>query len=138
MLPQDGKIGVWLNQYDNKYSYDANNFIYKSVSKAFNAAGNMVTSGDSIIAYYHTVTVGISSVGKNSNQLKIYPNPSNGKFTVELEHGSLTNVEIYTSTGQKLVQQKSGAIDMSSFPEGVYVVRVVDNERAYTKRIVIN
>lgn len=71
--------------------------------------------------------------------LTIYPNPANNMLYVEGENVEL--VEIYNSLGQKVlaVDGVSGtnSIDVASFDNGVYVVRVVANDGITTQKVSI-
>ena len=128
--------GKWINWYNIKYTYDSGDYMNYSVSKNYDKAGEKIISSDSTV-YFHGMSTGILSLATDNNELNIYPNPSTGKFTVELQQAVMINVEVYNLTGQKILQQKSGAIDMSTFPKGVYFVSTVSDKQAYTKRIVI-
>lgn len=79
--------------------------------------------------------------------ISFYPNPSDGKFSLEIattNKGPL-QVKIVSPTG-KLVYDKtetSGAsdflfdIDISDEREGIYILQVIQNNKALTKRIII-
>ena len=75
------------------------------------------------------------------SQIKIYPNPTNGLFTIELENsnaGSL--IEVYDVMGKKVVTKailaNKMAIDLTHFPKGIYMVRVVNGNNTFTKKVV--
>ncbi len=74
-----------------------------------------------------------TSVGtiRKINEIKVFPNPSNGQFTLSLSNFSEKfNVEIYNIMGQKVYSQLSTfnsqvSINLSSQPNGVYLYRVI-------------
>jgi len=59
------------------------------------------------------------------NELKVYPNPSKGWFTVAIDEPM--TVSIYDAVGQLVLSQqlvgKLNRIDMNGFPEGVYYLK---------------
>ena len=69
----------------------------------------------------------------------VYPNPANNKIFVEGE--GVGAVEVYNSLGQKVATvegTENTAVDVTSFENGVYVVRVITNEGAVsTKKVTI-
>jgi len=85
-----------------------------------------------------------SVVGKAIEKLvKIYPNPNNGQFTIEL-----TNVEsgatlsIYNMLGAMVYQslvtnQTSHKINLPGVRKGIYFVKVMDGNELLTRKIVV-
>lgn len=65
---------------------------------------------------------------ENGNYMNIYPNPSNGKFTVASEGYLLRSISVYNQVGQVVYQQdtnqKEHLIDLTNFDSGVYTIRV--------------
>jgi hypothetical protein len=81
-----------------------------------------------------------------AHDIAIYPNPTNGVTTVEVS-GSVYNdasVEVYDLSGRKLIQEKMNAtqffaesfLDLSSMNAGTYLVRIITNQRVYTKELI--
>lgn len=89
----------------------------------------------------------VSSITMPQNETKVYPNPSNGKFTIE-EQGvrDKEQIEIYNMMGQKVASSNSSkggasvvtailpsggqrwAIDLSNQPAGIYLYRIVSEK----------
>jgi PKD repeat protein len=73
---------------------------------------------------------------------KIYPNPSQGSFTVEVlnQKGPIV-IEVYNSTGQlvykRISSQSIVKLDLM-VPNGVYLIRVNNGEQVFNKNILIN
>lgn len=68
-----------------------------------------------------------------SSSFNIYPNPANSKIYVDGEN--VGAVEVYNSLGQKVATVEGTehtSVDVTSFENGVYVVRVINNEGAVT------
>ena len=69
----------------------------------------------------------------------VYPNPANNKLYVDGE--GVGAVEVYNSLGQKVITvegTENTVVDVTSFENGVYVVRVITNEgNVSTKKVTI-
>lgn len=74
----------------------------------------------------------------------LYPNPSNGQFTLEVFDKGLENldVNIFNSVGKLVFSKKEmpvkTQINMEDFPKGVYLVKVINGELNYSEKIVIH
>lgn len=72
----------------------------------------------------------------SSDLFRVYPNPTQGSFTLELnkpEEFTSAKVEIYTMSGELILQQLIGAsqvhnFDISHAHPGFYIVRVIGND----------
>ena len=70
--------------------------------------------------------------------IHIYPNPSDGIVNISVGNGmEISKVEVYSITGQKILQQKMTKIDISSFPQGMYFVKIYSAEGAETVKKLI-
>ena len=91
-----------------------------------------------------TQTTGIEQLLEDENQLSIFPNPSNGIFSINqqanfnkpqtIEIYNLLGDNIYTSTTNKT---KVNTINISESPKGIYFVKLVDGEKISTQKIII-
>ena len=99
-------------------------------------------------------STGIDSPETNPVNFSIYPNPTNGKFTLQFKNtmsvagngivdDNEPKMEIYNLLGdkililQQIVQQNSTQIDLNSYPAGVYFVTIYDRKNTYTQRLII-
>ncbi len=77
-------------------------------------------------------TTGIEHSSEN-NSVSIYPNPSNGLFTVELNNNQNSSITVFNTLGEKIIEEKLSnsitAFDLSNIPRGVYFCQV-KNEMA--------
>jgi|GEM_PF-789174 len=94
---------------------------------------------------------GIGSVNgigeQNRAEISVYPNPSNGTFTLEFKtaQSQAFDVKIYNSLGVAVYQQLNVAangkysteISLNDLPEGIYTLTVTGNHANYIKKIVI-
>lgn len=78
----------------------------------------------------------------SADAIKVYPNPSNGSFTVELPQGK-DNAEVSMSdvTG-KVIEVKTGVMhvarfEQSSLAKGVYMITVRTGDETYHTKIVL-
>jgi len=84
---------------------------------------------------------GINTVSA-ANKMKIYPNPNNGKFTVEIDNGTaIHSINVYSIIGSlvKTIQvntnSKNIEIDMSDASEGIYIVKIDSQDGSYTQKV---
>lgn len=101
--------------------------------KAYAKVGDDVVYGNEI--HFHTWVEGVSEL---QNSLNVYPNPARDLLTVE---GEMTSIEIYNTVGQcLLVKQVEGdsQIDLSSFDNGVYFLRVCNNEEMVVRKFSVS
>ena len=90
--------------------------------------------------------ININNVGLNDSKeidiLKLYPNPTDGKVTLEIssiKKGQYT-FELMDALGRtvssKLILEKITLIDLTNYERGVYLIRVSDDSRQSTLRVV--
>ena len=79
------------------------------------------------------------------DKIVIYPNPSNGIFTIYTNNAPLDQIEIIDLTGKIIKQQKnikmnnnSTNLDLSEVATGIYFVKIVSNNQTTIKRIIKN
>lgn len=79
--------------------------------------------------------------------INIYPNPSPGQFTLELNHPSISLIiRIYDVTGKVVFQSREKpegnhflkVFDIGEFQKGVYFIHLRAKDRVGVKQIVIN
>ncbi|MDP9959494.1 T9SS type A sorting domain-containing protein [Chryseobacterium lathyri] len=67
---------------------------------------------------------------------KIYPNPTSGSVTVQTEEG-LEKYEVYSLSGQKLLEGTSGTVNMNGFTSGTYLIRIyTKDKKSITEKII--
>ncbi|HTL82089.1 MAG TPA: T9SS type A sorting domain-containing protein [Bacteroidia bacterium] len=103
------------------------------------------TNTDSTIGYADILVgkidfyLGVTENDLNGNSFGVFPNPSNGKFTLNgIENNS--RVEIYNSTGQLIFSEdnfKQGErIDISDQPDGIYLIKIKTDNKILSQKIV--
>ena len=88
--------------------------------------------------FFVTIDEDWLNVTEISGEIQLYPNPTNGNFTVK--GANIAKVEVYNLVGQK-VQEAEGQVvtlDASNWDKGIYLVNITDrNGAAVTKKLVV-
>lgn len=76
-------------------------------------------------------------------EVKIFPNPSNGKFNLEIPEMYLEgNLVMTNALGQIVIEQQVSQTEMNlnlaSHKKGVYLIRIVNGEHQYTNKLILN
>jgi hypothetical protein len=100
----------------------------------------------SIVKNIHVVDdIGLFENALNKLDIKVYPNPSNGVFTIELPHGALMDYDMMIHDFSGKVIWKGSAstdtkmtIDLSGFPDGIYQLYMLkDGVLESTKKLIV-
>ncbi len=85
-------------------------------------------------------TNGVDDFVSGNKYIRFYPNPVKDKFTIE--SSTITGesqVSIYNVSGQKLTEQKITGdkceIDISNLPAGIYIIKLINQEKIITGKI---
>jgi len=74
------------------------------------------------------------------NGILVYPNPNTGEFTIELNNGSVKNIEVMDLTGRIVVSNSSNNdkvdFNIKNLANGVYYVRIQSNNTVDVIKIV--
>jgi sugar lactone lactonase YvrE len=107
---------------------------------ATDTAGNIYyADGNNDVIREITGTDGINEFKVESEKLKVYPNPSNGKFTFQIVNcklfmvNEIPQIEIYNVLGENLflpftIHNSQFTIDLSNQPEGIYFLKAVTED----------
>ena len=130
---------------------DVNDFTFNFSDTSIDFAWARMSSATYGLAYHgganrdvtldRTFTLGTESFSLNDSQL--YPNPSNGNFTV-LAKTNLTKINVYTITGGfvKSIVVTDNAIDaeinVSGLETGVYLVELQNDLEKTWKKVIVN
>lgn len=89
---------------------------------------------------YYDPTVSTNQVAEASRMV-VFPNPSNGNYKIFIPGAQAINVELLSSTGQVVFQQKSlpnnGTVSCAELPNGVYYLKASDSKSVYNTKIII-
>ena len=78
---------------------------------------------------------------EKTNSIKIYPNPSNtGEFIIQSQEESLSQIEVFTTTGQMIYSQKLNALQENIHidTKGIYLVRVTTRDNQTETLKIVN
>lgn len=101
-------------------------------------------------ATFSVVNITNSSTLKISDgtDCKIYPNPTKGVFSIELNgiFNKDISVEIFNSEGKNILKENLPAInntvvrniDLSDKPDGIYYIRIYDSDNTISRTIIVN
>jgi hypothetical protein len=91
--------------------------------------------------------VGIDEINSVNKSISVYPNPSNGVFTIQVKSEELrtkNTIEVYNVLGEKVYSQSSipnpqFVINLKGQPAGIYFVRVYNEGQKFiaTTKVVI-
>ncbi len=88
--------------------------------------------GNNRIRKLTNLTSSTKQLTASNDKLTVYPNPSNGVFTISMKNEELRmkNIEVYNVLGEKvfakfLIPNSQFLINISSHPNGIYLYRVV-------------
>ncbi|MCX6230059.1 MAG: T9SS type A sorting domain-containing protein [Bacteroidetes bacterium] len=91
--------------------------------------------------YDVSLLVGVNDV--QADKIGIYPNPSNGKFTVNVENASNGEIKIYSLVGSLIYTQQinkaNNELDLSSYGKGLYFVQFTDAKsgKSWTEKLIV-
>ena len=91
-------------------------------------------------ASYSSTTLGVNDFYFN-NKLKIYPNPTNGIFTIQSYFDTAITGKIYDVLGKEVLKSLSiingmNTIDIANLPKGIYLLKVSDLEETKTIKVI--
>jgi hypothetical protein len=87
-------------------------------------------------------TNGIEEAIINKNDILIFPNPTTGKFEVNIEKSEVKSLEIYNIQGQivkTIINNQSkttNEIDISALPDGIYLLKIQSDKKSVIRKII--
>ena len=148
-------VGYWMFddwQVEYKYEFDYADGNATHGSCYFFVSGQLVSAdGDIEMAYGYNATtktfygsevdmtyVDLTGVNENvhATNFKVYPVPAENEIQIQTE--SFQQAEIYSVTGQKLMESQQDRMNVSELPSGLYLIKVYDHEGGCaTQRFVV-
>lgn len=84
---------------------------------------------------------GLSVEENELNEMILYPNPTTGMFTLDINSNEPLNIEVYNSVGELLGKEQTNSkfnFDLTNFSRGIYFVRVGNNTQQKVLKVVKN
>jgi hypothetical protein len=138
---------IMINTVEDTYTadipglYGENTVAYYIVAENNNSKSEShprIGIADPHLFSYSGGSAGIAE-DKNKN-LSIYPNPTNGVFTINVISKS-GDLSIYNTTGQQLflgeINSEKTTICLKDYIPGVYIVKVQNGNKIFTRKLVI-
>lgn len=77
----------------------------------------------------------------SDNNVKIYPNPAQNNFTINLQSNQSATIKIIDVLGniilQQTIEQKTNVINTSQITNGTYIINYNTNEQVFNKTLII-
>lgn len=146
-----GVVALMLQAKPNLNPNQVRTLFYTS-SRQDNFTGNIGTGShiwgagkiDGYEAVWQSVNyTSISGGGYDSEELFVYPNPSNGNFMITLEDKpeAPAIMEVYNTNGQCIkkvnIIQEISQQSLEGYQEGVYFIRLIDGDEVYTSKLML-
>ena len=89
----------------------------------------------------HIVTE-IDDISAQTENIRVYPNPATNEINISSQF-PISKIQIYSLTGKKMVQsdfvQKNDKrVNIEGFVSGIYFIKIFQQEKIFTKKIVVN
>ena len=95
------------------------------------------TTSEIMNAKENGVILGLEQTENSNNKVLIYPNPANNFINVVTSKNS--TIEIYSINGQKIIEILNSSrfekIDLSSYESGIYIVKIISDNKILTSKI---
>lgn len=138
----DASIGAtnWLWNFG-----DGNTNSTQNPSHTYATAGTYIVSLyiengiDSWDTISNSITVDTQSkINSNTetNDIRIYPNPTSNFVNIETNNQNIENIEIIDITGKIIIYTKNIKIDFTDYKKGIYFIKVRTDKQMYISKIV--
>lgn len=79
----------------------------------------------------------------NNNQVKLYPNPSNGLLNVMIDNASKNYIQLIDIQGKNILSQKIGlnkliTFDLNHLPNGLYYLKIENEKGNYLEKVILS
>lgn len=117
------------------------NSVLQNGETDFDGMTRLSNSRIDIGAYEYTIALGIEDYTQIID-FNIYPNPAVNTITIQLAEGGNTEIELYNSIGQRVLNEKiqdgESIIDISNLLSGVYFITVKNHNKFNTRKLIIS
>lgn len=146
-ISQNGNQLISSSTANNQW-FDDNGIISNATSNTFtpNNTGNyyvkIINSEGCYSLASNSIYVGFTSVDeKDNDKAKIYPNPFNNEFVINIRDTENTQINIYNSVGQlietkEVFEKETVKINSQNYNKGVYYIHVKTKDFTTIKKLV--
>ncbi len=136
----DGNQNDWVEEF-----ISLNDFLGETIKFRFNLVTDLFVNNDGFYFDDFQVMIenGVASINEWEHSFSIYPNPVNSALTINPHSAENYGYQIYDLQGKQLLNQDINLtgqtkIDFSNLSQGVYILKIVNADRAIvkTKKIV--
>ncbi len=87
--------------------------------------------------------VGVQESIVSKSTISVFPNPSNGLFTVDSENDLINDITVSDITGKTIVAKtnlntKTIILDLTAYPQGLYLIRTNCGRKTIVSKLIIN
>lgn len=147
---KDWDGSAWVDDLKFEYTYDGNGNAVSGLCFGFGSEGWVSDDGDIEMVFSNgeksneydgywveVVYVDLTSVNENVSaaSFKVYPVPAENEIQIQAE--GFQKAEIYSLTGQKLMESLQDRINVGELSSGLYIIKVYDLEGCDTQRFVV-
>jgi hypothetical protein len=83
----------------------------------------------------------VENIAHNIDRIKVFPNPNNGEFKIEIPHYINGELNIYSNLGQLIAHEKLTTsnvnISLKDEDSGIYIVRIQTEKNTFTEKIIL-
>ena len=111
---------------------------YAITVKAIDIGGNLSEASEVLNA---TTLAHIGVDNAATSEVAIYPNPSSDCITIEVLENASGSIIIYNAAGvavaKKIIQANNTKIDVSAYPKGAYLAKIMSGHECVTKSFIV-
>lgn len=102
---------------------------------------NLISGAQQAQIKYDGLITGINESVSSDYIGRIFPNPTKNSITISQTESTFNKYEIYSLNGKLVAENKINSIlqkvDLTDYAEGVYIVKLIGNQKVEFKKIVI-
>jgi len=144
-----GIIALWLEANPNLTPDEIKDFMQdNAITDSYTGGVPNNTWGYGKIDAYETIKAIENSTGIEDhtvvNSFLIYPNPSNGRFTIDVTDQTITDLQIFDISGKMVYHEQivysgdSKKMDLSYLKNGVYFLKLSNSKYIRQSKLLIN
>ena len=112
------------------------------ISQAYNVVGtnSLGCSTSSNITIFVVFCTGVNGQVATTSDVKLFPNPTNGEFTIELPNGYNKAIQVLDVTGRLVLVNNTAEdkinLNLANLSNGIYYVKVVSNNSTEVLKVI--